>query len=289
MKKILSPLRYPGSKIKLVKYLSKVLEFNHFEPKILVEPFVGGGSVFLNFIENGWVERVIIGDKDKLVFSFWKVLFENPQHLIKFVKKIKVNTKNFAFYKNVALNESRYSENKLAEACLFLNRTSFSGILANSAGPIGGKKQESEYKINCRFNKKIIIQKIEKISSFAPMVTVLPFDWNRTINYALRNNSKAKLFFYLDPPFFQKADKLYRHYFEKKDLHQSLNRKLKSLNHKWVLSYDRAPEIKEMYKPFIQRSFAFPYSINSPARRIEKEYFITSKNLKRPSKNFLQK
>lgn len=289
MKKLSSPLRYPGSKIKLVKYLSKVLEFNDFEPKILVEPFVGGGSVFLNFLENAWVDRVIIGDKDRLVFSFWKVLFENPQHLIKFVKKAEINTKNFTFYKEVAGNESKYNERKLAEACLFLNRTSFSGILANSAGPIGGKKQESEYKIDCRFNKEILIQKIKKISSFALKVTILPYDWSQTINYALKNSGEAKILFYLDPPFYHKADKLYRHYFNSEAPHLALSRKLKDLKHRWILSYDRVPEIKEMYKSFIQRSLAFPYSINSPARRIEKEYFITSKNLHRPSKEFLTK
>ena len=289
MKKLLSPLRYPGSKNKLIKYLKKVLDFNDFSPEVLVEPFVGGGSIFLNFIENKWVNQAVIGDRDQLVYSFWKVLFEDPEYLISFIKRVKVNVDNFNYYKKIAKNEAHYSRKKLAEACLFLNRTSFSGILANNAGPIGGKNQKSEYKIDCRFNKLLLINKIRDISHFSPKVTVLPYNWNLTINFALSKHKEKKLFFYLDPPFYRKAERLYRHYFSNKMIHVALSKKLKSLKHKWILSYDRVREIKELYNPFIQRSFAFPYSINSPARRIAKEYFITSKNLRRPTSYFLAK
>jgi hypothetical protein len=41
----------------------------------------------------------------------------------------------------------------IAVKCLFLNRTTFSGILHGRAGPMGGRKQQSDYKIDCRFNK----------------------------------------------------------------------------------------------------------------------------------------
>ncbi len=287
MHKLSSPLRYPGSKNKLVKYLHKVLEFNDFKPSVLVEPFVGGGSVFLGFLANDLVTHAVIGDKDRLVFSFWKILFEEPQYLISFVKKVKVNVENFDYYKCIANNESKFSERKLAEACLFLNRTSFSGILANTAGPIGGRKQKSEYKIDCRFNRKAIAKKLRAISVYGSKVTVLPYDWSQTIEYALRKYNNKQAFFYVDPPFYKKADKLYRLYFKDNSLHLALSKKLQKMKHKWILSYDRVPEIKQMYASFIQRSLAFPYSINSPARRIEKEYLITSKSLVRPTKEFL--
>ena len=202
MIKFRSPLRYPGSKIKLIGYLKKVLDFNNFHPNILVEPFVGGGSVFLNFLLNNWVENVIIGDKDSLINSFWKILFKDPQYLISFIHNVEINIKNFYFYKKIMLNDLQYGERKLAEACLFLNRTSFSGILVNNVGPIGGKKQNSKYKINCRFNKELLIKKIKKISSFSSKVTVLPNEWNYVVNYALENFKEEKLLFYFDPPFY---------------------------------------------------------------------------------------
>ncbi len=289
MKIIVSPLRYPGSKIRLVRYMGKVLEFNKCQPDVLVEPFVGGGSVFINFLENDWVEKAIIGDRDPLIYSFWKVLFEDPSYLIRFTEKVRVDLETFRLYKSIAADESHNEGRTLAEACLFLNRTSFSGILAANAGAIGGRKQESQYKIDCRFNRELLVERMKRISSFAPRVTVLPYDWSRTIDYALKQSTGLEKFIYLDPPFYNKADKLYRHYFDELKTHLALSRKLKQLRHKWILSYDRDPEVKRMYKSFIQRSLAFPYSINSPARRIEKEYFITSRDLKRPPKGFLTK
>jgi len=272
-----------------VKYLKKTLEFNKLNPKYFVEPFVGGGSIFLNVLSNPSIEKVIIGDIDPLISSFWEVLFNEPYHLINFVRKAKLNLKNFDFYRDVATNEKLHSTRRLAEACLFLNRASFSGILAVNAGPIGGRKQTSKYKIGCRFNRKTIVQKIQQISAFSQKVTVLPFNWKKTLRY-VRNKYKGEdVFVYLDPPFYNKAEKLYRYYFSNKKDHLALKKRLVALKYKWVLSYDRAPEIKNIYKTFVQKSFSFPYSINSPARRIEKEFFITSKTLLRPTKSFLEK
>jgi DNA adenine methylase len=45
---------------------------------------------------------------------------------------------------------ARYSGFELGLAFLFFNRTNYSGII--NAGPIGGKRQLSKYKMQCRFN-----------------------------------------------------------------------------------------------------------------------------------------
>ena len=87
--KYLSPLRYPGSKKKLVLYLYEIMKLNKLNSNVLVEPFVGGGSISLHFLLNGIVNKIIIADKDKLIYSFWKVLFSNPDYLIDFIKKVK--------------------------------------------------------------------------------------------------------------------------------------------------------------------------------------------------------
>ncbi|MCQ4574336.1 MAG: DNA adenine methylase [Candidatus Brocadiales bacterium] len=288
MKKITSPLRYPGSKNNLVKYIKKVLDFNEFKPDVLVEPFVGGGSVSLNFLLNNWVNKVIIADKDRLIYSFWKVVFNDPKCLIKFIKNVDINVENFCKYKKIATSKEA-SNKKFAEACIFLNRTSFSGILKDSTGPIGGKKQNAKYKINCRFNRKLLIEKIKYISHFKNRVIVLPYGWEKTIRYAEKVKQNNKIFFYFDPPFYKKGNRLYRHYFNEKE-HLELSKAIKRLKNKWILSYDKAQEIKKMYRIYrgcIRSGFAFPYSINSPARRMEEEYFITP--FKKPAKRYLIK
>lgn len=278
--KYLSPLRYPGSKKKLVLYLYEIMKLNKLNSNVLVEPFVGGGSISLHFLLNGIVNKIIIADKDRLIYSFWKVLFSNPDYLIDFIKKVKINLNTFYKYKKITRTYENYKKEKLAEACIFLNRTSFSGIMTDRVGPLGGKKQQSQYKIDCRFNKKRIIEKIEYISTFNQSVTVLCCDWKNTIKYAQdwnRNKKKLnKLFFYFDPPFYNKADNLYRCYFNQEE-HKQLNKEITNLNYNWVLSYDNTPEIIKLYSNDKCKKVhvKIPYSINSHAKRIEKELIIT--------------
>ena len=50
----------------------------------------------------------------------------------------------------------------LGFSTLFLNRTNRSGII--KAGVIGGKNQNGKYKLDCRFSKSDIINKILEIS-----------------------------------------------------------------------------------------------------------------------------
>jgi len=280
----ISPLRYPGSKQKIVPYLEKILSHNCLDPELLVEPFVGGGSVFLSFLTRGFVHKALIADRDPLIYAFWKTLFEEPTVLTDFVSKVKINVNKFAYFKNIAINPINVPRSKLACTCLFLNRTSFSGITSLSSGPIGGLAQSSPYRIDCRFNRTKLISKIEYISAFKNQVVVLKFDWTKTINHTLRHyekhyNSKA-IFYYLDPPFYTKAKALYRTFFKEKQ-HIALSKFLLNFNANWILSYDNAKEIRSLYSTHTRNRvhFQVPYSINSHAKRLVKELVITPLNI----------
>ena len=282
--KVLSPLRYPGSKRKLIKYFNKILTRNNFSPKVVVEPFVGGGSLFLSFLGKQSVQKVIIADKDPLVSGFWNILLFHTERLIRFINTTEVTLSQFDYYRIIAGNPNQYSELQRAHACLFLNRTSFSGILNPSAGPIGGREQVSDYRIDCRFGKRNLIKRIREIAMFKEKVTVLASDWTDTVKYCLKQFTyEAKEFlFYFDPPFYKKADQLYRHYFHEKD-HEALRDELVKLEHPWILSYDKTNEIKNLYIRFKKIHVQMPYSINSPATRLEKELIITPLELPRIS------
>ncbi len=276
-----SPLRYPGSKRKLFNYLERVVVHNSLSPEVIIEPFVGGGSIFINFLNSHKEGVAIIADKDELVYSFWKTLFTEPQYLINFVKTTKVDLKTFDRYRRVSANPSAFNRRTLAKACLFLNRTSFSGILNDSAGAIGGREQNSAYKIDCRFGRKNISKEIKEISAFKDRVVVLPYGWEQVINYAINSKYKdKKMVFYLDPPFYKKADQLYRHFFSDED-HKKMSVRLVGLKKPWILSYDKAKEIKDLYVNFASINVSMPYSINSPAKRLEKEFIITPLKLPR--------
>lgn len=279
----LSPLRYPGSKRKIALYIREILQHNKLTPDLLVEPFVGGGSISLFFIANNFVKKIIISDKDRLISSFWKVVFSNPDNINRFIQRVKINLKNFDKYKNIAKDTENYNETELAKACIFLNRTSFSGVLANPACPLGGREQKSDYKIDCRFNRKTIVKKISCIASLKSRVIVRNGHWKDIIKYAedwrKDNKEYKKTFIYLDPPFYLKGESLYRNYFENNQ-HEELSKELEKITCPWILSYDNVLQVRKLYENFKNIVYIdMPYSINSHANRIEKELIITNLSL----------
>jgi DNA adenine methylase len=58
--------------------------------------------------------------------------------------------------------------------------------------------------------------------------------------------AEAEMFFYLDPPFYHKADRLYQYYFRDQD-HVQLRDSLRALRSPWFLSYDPSDFITDLY------------------------------------------
>lgn len=241
---ILSPLRYPGSKRRLGAYLAQTLKINKLRPKLFVEPFAGGLSVSLQLLKDGLVEKIAFGERDPLVASFWKTVFNDADWLVREIPKVELSLENWRYFKK----RSFRSDRRRALACLFLNRTSFSGILANSAGPIGGTSQNSKYGISCRFNPTTLIRRIRAASELADKVCfVHQGSWQETLNKAIKIDCPAReKFYYLDPPFYHKARALYRFYFNEED-HTALHDRLFRLKSNWLLSYDPAEAILDKY------------------------------------------
>jgi len=243
-----SPLRYPGAKRWMSSYISRSITHNNLYPKLYVEPFVGGASVTLALLKNNLVAKVGLVDRDPIVAAFWESVFFDTEWLINRVANTDITLNKWIKVKKQKARTTRQKAFK----CLYLNRTSFSGILTSSAGPIGGKSQASKYKIDCRFNKTNIIKRIEKISAYRDRIA---FVWNLhwhtaigKINQMQNNGSLPKsTLFYLDPPFYDKANSLYNFHFKHND-HLKLRNFLLTFKQNWILSYDSHPEIISMYK-----------------------------------------
>ncbi len=243
-----SPLRYPGAKRWMSGYVSRSIVHNDMYPELFIEPFAGGASVSLALLNMGLVESVGLVDRDPMVAAFWRVLFFDTDWLVDQIEKTDVTLEKWLRLKK----QSFRTERQLAFQCLYLNRTSFSGILAPHAGPIGGKSQTSRYKIDCRFNKKTIISRIRRVAQFRERVAfVWNLHWKTAVGKVLHMQQKGSLpgatLFYFDPPFYKKADSLYTYYF-KHDDHLALRDYLVEFSQPWILSYDLCPEIIGMYK-----------------------------------------
>lgn len=244
---IVSPLRYPGSKRRLVGYLQRALELSGLRPELLVEPFAGGASVSLQLLASDSVDRAVLGEKDVLVADFWRTVFAEPEWLCREVTRWDPSVDEWKKLRALAPRTTR----RRARKCLFLNRTSFSGVLADTAGPIGGKAQRSAYDIGCRFPKERLVRRITQAAAFAPRIPLVHHgDWAATLDEARELARPDQTFVYLDPPFYHKANRLYRHYFDDAE-HARLADGVQRLAEQrvpFVLSYDPADEIAELYE-----------------------------------------
>jgi DNA adenine methylase len=251
---VLSPLRYPGSKARLSGLIANLLEKNLLVGAHIYEPFGGGASISLNLLANGFVPSATIVERDPLIYSFWKVVKDDPEALIKRISSSKIT---LASWKRLlplraVKRPNSYQLEELAYAGLFFNRTCFSGIVG--AGPIGGMEQNSRYKIDCRFNKNMIVKSISSLHSVMSKVDLV-FGDGITFLARLGPNAAPHSFAYIDPPYVANGHKLYRYSFSVRH-HERLAAAVLKFQAPWMISYDNHKLVKGLYPPHAHQSSA---------------------------------
>jgi DNA adenine methylase len=246
----MSPLRYPGSKRKMLPSILQLIQANAPRPELFVEPFCGGASIALGLLEQDAVERVLLGDFDPLVAAFWKEATENGPRLIQDMMREPVTVERWDFWRRTQPRSTR----RRALKCLFLNRTTFSGIIGGNAGPIGGRAQESEYDIGCRFPKEALERRILNVYQLARAGRILRVHegrWQESLRLtkmtAAEFDASATLL-YLDPPYVEKAERLYERPFQDFDHRQLARELIDGTDWPWILSYDAEPLVLDRYR-----------------------------------------
>ncbi len=246
---VLSPLRYPGAKRQLTRVIESIIRANVPPPRLLVEPFCGGATTSLRLVGGGAVEHVVLADADPLVASFWHVAAFETTWLVNRMREERVTVARWDWWR--AFNPTTRKDKALK--CLFLNRTTFSGILHGRAGPIGGRSQTSAYKIDCRFGKDGLERRIRAIGHLADTGRILDVwhgDWQQTLRRVRRDFDgldPSEIVMYLDPPYVDKAPYLYEWSFEDQ-AHQALADALRACkDFRWLLSYDDNPVARRLY------------------------------------------
>lgn len=269
--KYYSPLRYPGGKASLSKYLAKLIEHNELNNCTYIEPFAGGAGAALNLLFNEYVDRVNINDLDKSIYAFWYSVVFLTDSFIEKVENVKITIAEWKKQKKVFTSESD-SLLDLGFATFFLNRTNRSGIL--TGGPIGGIDQKGKWKIDARFNRKKLIERIHRIGLYRNRIDLTNLDGlDLLTNLKMRND----LFIYIDPPYVNKASDLYLNHFTQKD-HEALAKCLHGeIKFKWVLSYDNDLIVKKLYQGKKYREFNINYSADKI--RKGKEIIFYSNNM----------
>jgi len=268
MTKSFSPLRYPGGKGQMYDTIVQILQDNHLENCNYIEPFAGGAGVALKLLSNGIVKSITLNDFDLSIYAFWYSILYDTERFIRKIITVEINMQEWKKQRIIQLEKENVPLFDLGFSTFFLNRTNRSGII--KGGVIGGKNQDSFYKMDCRFNKKRLIALIEKISTLKDKITIYNLDAEDFIIRVKQKNS----FYFIDPPYFCKGKQLYTNFFKPEDhlsLFKTIQKNLK--NRSWIVTYDKCDEIYQIYKRQKYRIMSLNYSAQNKKKAEEYMFY----------------
>lgn len=273
-----SPLRYPGGKYKLYKYVAALVKEN--KCTTYIEPFCGGSAIAIELLFEGVVKKIIINDYDYTIFCFWNSILNQTDDFIELIEKTEVSIQEWKRQKEIRDNVERYNQLEIGFSTFFLNRVNRSGII-DKAGPIGGKNQSGAYKMDCRFNKNRLIEQIKKIASYKENIQLYNLEAREFIDKIILKTRNSFTFF--DPPYYGKGPELYTNFYVHDD-HMNLSQDIieKMKNRKWIVTYDNTKAIKDMYTKVDWLEFELCYTLQEKKRASEIMFF--SRAAKRPTK-----
>lgn len=263
--KFASPLRYPGGKGKLINFAKDVVRANDIEGGTYIEPFAGGASVALNLLFSELVNDIVINDIDRSIYSFWYCVLNHTDELCSRVFKTPVSIDVWQEQKAIQKNKETADLIDLAFSTFFLNRTNRSGII--KGGVIGGKEQKGEWKMDVRFNRKDLIDRIEKIAIYRDRISLHCEDAIQFLEGILPNIDEHSLV-YFDPPYYNKGSALYVNHYVHQD-HVALSNYIHNLDCKWMLTYDYTPQIIELYRRSERRMLTLSYTASQKTKGYE--------------------
>ena len=246
----LSPLWYPGGKTRFVPHLTQWLGDVSYHPRWVVEPFCGGASVSLGMLAADAAHAAVIADADPLVAQFWMAATEHTEDLLDVMMSEPVTVERWKHWKT--LDVSRADVVTVAMKTLFLNRTTFSGLIRHGS-VLGGIDQDEKiangevvkYPVGCRFNKVSLANSLRRIGEWHDKGRLLAWfcPYEETLDAAPRNGMV-----YLDPPYVEKSDQLYGRLFTE-DCHRILAESAYAVAEarKVIISYDDLPLIRDLY------------------------------------------
>jgi DNA adenine methylase len=212
------------------------------------EPFIGGGALMWS-LDKSKFKRIIINDYNSELANLYKVVKENPEQLLKNLRKHQ-NTESYYYQIREMDRSPSYSRRKpitKASRFIYLNKTGFNGLYrVNSNGqnnvPFG------------RYENPCIVEtdNIRACSNFLQNVEILNGDFE-IIRPMLDKNS----FVYLDPPYAPlSATSSFTGYTDK-GFDDDMQLRLKefcdyinSVRAKFMLSNSSAPLIYDLYSKY---------------------------------------
>lgn len=228
----ISPVRYPGGKTWLVPRAMQWLESLESKPSLLIDPFLGGGSVPLAALSQGMVDRLLLYELDDEVAAVWRVIFSSQaENLSQLILDFNISRESVV---EVVESQPR-SLLKKAFRTIVKNRTYRGGILAHGSSMVNAG--ENGKGVASRWYPNTLANRIRAIQVLADRVT---FVQGNGLDAVKKYACGKDVALFIDPPYTAGSGKragkrLYTHH----DVdHAELFRRLGNGSASTMLTYD---------------------------------------------------
>lgn len=239
-----SPLRYPGGKTWLIPHIRVWLR-SMKRPRLLFEPFAGGGIVSLTAVMENLADESLMVELDKDVAALWKAALNHGPELA-------ARISSFTLTRESVIQLSCKRPADVVEhgfRTLVLNRTRRGGVLAHGASFT--RKGENGAGIASRWYPNTLIRRLRAIAQCAPRITFCETDGMQMLA-SLLGKPHDDVALFVDPPYTGKGGKragkrLYTH---NNIDHARLFSLLAESNANFLMTYDRSLEIESLIESY---------------------------------------
>lgn len=265
-----SPLRYPGGKGKLARFVAELIRVNGLEDGLYVEPYAGGAAVAWELLLTGQVRRVHVNDLSRPIYAFWRSVLERTDELARLIADTPLDLETWASMKRTFTHAADADDLSLGYAMFYLNRTNRSGIL--NGGPIGGRAQSGTWNMDARYNRTELVRRIERIAQARRRITLTNLDATELLKKGAPDWTRKTLV-YLDPPYFDKGPELYYNFYKHGD-HAGVASAVRTLRDvPWIVSYDDVAPIHALYSRESWLQYQIGYSARNRTKGREAMFF----------------
>jgi DNA adenine methylase len=277
-----TPLRYPGGKQKLTPFIREILSANELAGANYVEPYAGGAGVAVELLLAGDVSKIHLNDSCAKIHAIWWAILNEPDAFCRKIRNASLNVDEWRRQQAIMKTGDNTDRLQLGFSAFYLNRVNRSGIL--TGGLIGGLAQNGTWNMDARFPRNELIRRIELIASKKKSIAIRNWDAERFISdYIPRVGDRSLVYF--DPPYYRKAERLYLNHYSPGDHIRLAAAIQERVNVPWLVSYDGAAEIQELYKE--RRSFLYSLQYNAGRCYQGLEFFAFSDKLIVPASSSL--
>lgn len=234
-----SPFRYPGGKTWFVPTFRRWIASLKVKPRILVEPFAGGGIISLTALFENLVEKAVMVELDDEVAAVWETIITgDAEWLAHRILTFPMTREDV----EEELRRTPATKREKAFQTILKNRTLHGGILAEGSRFI--KSGENGKGIGSRWYPKTLAQ---RLTSLNHIVERVDFRCDDGLNVMMEFAGCEDAICFIDPPYTaggKKAGKrLYKHH---QIDHEHLFMICESLVGDFLMTYDDSEEVKEI-------------------------------------------